>query len=157
MNAPEADRTRNSRQENHEIDTCPRTVMIASQETFFDTCWLSVFGTDHAPAQFNQISKGNNARVATVLHQMAYGRLMVGEQKRTLLWAHGEGQSVTQAPQHPNSTELEENATHFAAGPGDYHWLTARVPSGLTLAQSFVLHIKPLFVGVHPRWGIELL
>jgi hypothetical protein len=80
---------------------------------------------------------------------------MVVGQKRTLLWAHGEGQSVTQAPQHPTSTELEENAIRFAAGPGDYHWLTARVP--LTLAQSFVLQIKPLFVGVHPRWGIELL
>jgi hypothetical protein len=48
--------------------------------------------------------------------------------KRTLLYAHGENQSVTQAPQHPSSTELEENASHFAAGPGDYHWRTARVP-----------------------------
>ena len=59
--------------------------------------------------------------------------------KRTLLCARGECQSVRQAPQHPTSTELEESASHFAAGPGDYHWLTARVP----LAFAQVLQKNP--------------
>jgi len=45
--APEADRTKNSRQGKNEIDSCPQT----TQGTFFDTWWLSRFGTDHAPAQ----------------------------------------------------------------------------------------------------------
>ena len=62
---------------------------------------------------------------------MAYGRLMVVGQKRTLLCPRGES-IHTQAPQHLTSTELEENVSHFAAGPCDYHWFTVRVPGCLS-------------------------
>lgn len=84
-----------------------------------------------------------------VLHQMAYERLMVVGQKRTLLCAHGENKSVTQEPQHSASIELEENAIHFAA--------LANCTSALGACPSFGLQKNPLFVGVNPCWGIELL
>jgi hypothetical protein len=62
------------------------SLTAGSQETFFDTWWLSGFGTDHASAGI----ASNGIGIWTI-----DGRWT----KMTLLCAHGENQSVTQAPQ----------------------------------------------------------